>query len=139
MVEWSQKDRAISLKIYYSDTDAGGVVYYANYLVFFEKARTEWLKEMGLDVKELADKGVLFAISECSVRYKAPARLGDVVDVYLKLVKVRPVRLFFLYVVKKGDVVLTEAETTMVCLNKEFKPVPIPDSLLKVFEDECTS
>ena len=83
-----QKPNAFTLpvRIYYEDTDAGGVVYYANYLKFFERARTEWLRAAGCEQDELRTRGgVMFVVTEASVRYLRPARLDDLIDVTLRL------------------------------------------------------
>ncbi len=68
----------LKIKIYYEDTDCGGVVYYANYLRYFERARTEFLEEKGLNLSNLMDEGIFFVVAEASVKYLAPGRYGDV-------------------------------------------------------------
>ncbi|MEO6030704.1 MAG: tol-pal system-associated acyl-CoA thioesterase [Burkholderiaceae bacterium] len=75
-----------ALRVYWEDTDAGGVVFYANYLKFFERARTEWLRASGCQQEKLRiDSGVMFVVSDASVRYLQPARLDDLIDVTVQL------------------------------------------------------
>ncbi len=75
-----------ALRVYWEDTDAGGVVYYANYLKFFERARTEWLRAAGCEQEKLRlESGVAFVVADASVRYLRPARLDDLIDVTLRL------------------------------------------------------
>ena len=74
-------------RIYYHDTDAGGVVYYGRYLSFLEEARTELLDQTGLTVKDLNDRGYLFAVRKCMITYKAPARYGDIILCDAKIIR----------------------------------------------------
>ncbi|MFA6281569.1 MAG: YbgC/FadM family acyl-CoA thioesterase, partial [Candidatus Omnitrophota bacterium] len=72
-------------RIYYHDTDCGGVVYYANYLKYLEEARTEYMRERGLDLKELAGTGLLFVVKKVEIEYKSPARYADLLEISTKL------------------------------------------------------
>lgn len=72
---------AIRVRVYYEDTDAGGIVYYANYLKFFERARTDWLRALGIEQRGLSEQGLLFVVRECAVRFDRPARLDDELQV----------------------------------------------------------
>jgi acyl-CoA thioester hydrolase len=67
----------IRVRVYYEDTDAGGIVYYANYLKFFERARTDWLRALGVEQRSLAEQGLMFVVRECALRFDRPARLDD--------------------------------------------------------------
>ena len=120
-------------RIYYHDTDAGGVVYYGRYLAFLEESRTELLDRTGLTVKELNDQGYLFAVRKCTITYKAPARYGDVIVCDAKVLKITAAQIFFEQTIrlKKGNLLLVEAEVVLACLNTEFKPQQIPDELRK--------
>ena len=82
-------------KIYYHDTDCGGVVYYANYLKYLEESRTEWLEARGLGIKSFLDQGLLYAVRSCNITYKSPARYGDVICCDAVLEKVTGAQLFF--------------------------------------------
>ena len=118
-------------RIYYHDTDAGGVVYYGRYLAFLEEARTELLDDTGLTVKALNDRGYLFAVRTCTIAYKAPARYGDVIICDAKVVKMTAAQLFFEQKVhhKETGQLLVEAQVALACLNHEFKPQELPEDL----------
>ena len=118
-------------RIYYHDTDAGGVVYYANYLKYLEEARTEFLQKKGLSVALFQEKGFLYAVRKCSIIYRSPARYGDIIlcDAHLK--KTTAVQMIFEQKIfeKETQRLLVEAEVSLVSLDKDFKPVPIPEDL----------
>jgi len=120
-------------RIYYHDTDAGGVVYYGRYLAFLEEARTELLDRTGLTVKELNDQGYLFAVRKCTITYKAPARYGDVVLCDAKVTKTTAAQIIFAQTVrhKATGQLLVEAEVSLACLSLEFKPRELPEELKK--------
>ena len=113
-------------KIYYHDTDAGGVVYYANYLKYFEEARTELLKEKGVDISKLSEEGILFAVRKVEIDYKTPARYADTLIITACLSKVKNATLEFTQTITRGDKVLVEAKTQLVCINSNFIPQVIP-------------
>lgn len=118
-------------KIYYHDTDCGGVVYYANYLKYLEEARTEYLEERGEDVPGFLAQGFFFAVRSCQVTYKAPARYGDLISADARIRKVTGTQIFFdqrVYNKKTGQD-LVEAEVSLVCLGTDFKPRAIPSAV----------
>jgi acyl-CoA thioester hydrolase len=121
-------------KVYYADTDAGGVVYYANYLRWFEMARADWLEESGTPLAAYAQQGVLFAVVRAEVDYHAPAVLGDEVEVTVRPVLLRRVRfLLEQEVLRCGDgVKLTSGKITVACLTPAGKPTAIPAELAAV-------
>ena len=118
-------------QIYYYDTDAGGVVYYGNYLRYLEEARTEYLEKRGLTVEMLRERKFLYAVRKCSIKYKSPARYGDVITCDAVLKKSTAVQLIFDQKIYNKDTnkLLVEAEVSLVCLNQDFKPTPLPDYL----------
>ncbi|MBF0489878.1 MAG: YbgC/FadM family acyl-CoA thioesterase [Candidatus Omnitrophica bacterium] len=118
-------------KIYYHDTDAGGIVYYGQYLCYLEEARTEFLEDKGMSVLTFKDRGLAYAVRECHVLYKSPARYGDILVCLAKLKKATAVQLVFDQTIhdKKDGRLILEAEVSLVCLNLDFKPTPIPDDL----------
>ena len=118
-------------KIYYHDTDAGGIVYYANYLKYLEEARTEYLEIRGLSVTDCTKRGVFFAVRSCNIVYQSPARYGDTIISDAVLEKRTPVQLFFKQTVrdKNSAKILVEADVVLVCLTHGFKPVALPDDL----------
>ena len=126
----------ISKKIYYHDTDAGGVVYYANYLKFLEEARTQFFEDLGLGVRAFADRGLIYAVRYCNIAYKSPARYGDALTCDARVIKVTGAQIVFLQRVwnSADDRTFAEAEVALVCLNKDFKPHPLPDDLRSKLE-----
>jgi len=118
-------------RIYYHDTDAGGIVYYGQYLCYLEEARTEFLENRGLSVELFKERGFVYVVRQCNVSYRSPARYGDVILCEAKLKKMGASQLIFDQTVhdKKDGRLIVEAEVSLVCLNADFKPTPIPDDL----------
>ena len=116
------------VRVYYEDTDAGGVVYYANYLKFLERARTEWLRAHGFEQPELADRyGVVFVVRSLAVNYLRPSLFNDSLHVTVELVKVGAGQIDLAQRVLRGDEVLLTAGIKIVCVGtKTFRPVRIP-------------
>ncbi len=119
------------VRVYYEDTDAGGVVYYANYLKFFERARTEWLRGLGLNQDKLAQReGLIFVVRRALLDFARPARLDDMLEVTVEPLKIAHVYVKLAQEASCGTQVLARAEIKMACLNmRNFKPVAIPQSL----------
>ncbi len=120
------------VRVYYEDTDAGGVVYYANYLAYMERARSEWLRTLGFDNQTLADQqGVVFAVRRASIDYLRPARLDELLDVSLTLKKRGRASLLFEQQVRRGDVLLCQGEILLACVDAaSFKPTAIPQAVI---------
>ena len=118
-------------RIYYHDTDAGGVVYYGNYLKYLEEARTEFLEKRGLGVLAFQKHGLLYAVSQCNIQYRSPARYGEILLCSATLKEITAVKLIFEQKIheQKNKRLVAEAEVTLVCLNKEFKPTSLPEDL----------
>ena len=120
------------VRVYYEDTDAGGVVYYANYLAYMERARSEWLRSLGFDNQTLADQlGVVFAVRRACVDYLQPARLDELLDVSLILKKRGRASLLFEQQVRRGDVLLCQGEILLACVDvNSFKATAIPQKII---------
>lgn len=119
-------------RIYYHDTDCGGIVYYANYLKFLEEARTEFFDQRGVIIKELAEKGIFFVVARQEIDYKAPAHYGDMLDVGARLTNVGRAKIEFTNdIINQGGEIIASAKTVMVCIDKGFKPKAIPDDVRK--------
>jgi acyl-CoA thioester hydrolase len=117
------------LRIYYEDTDHGGVVYYANYLKFMERARSEFLRSAGLELDAIEDEyGVMFAVTEAHVFYHAPALFNDLLAVESSLVEMRGVRIAFRQCIyRQSDrTLLTEGNIRLACINGDGKVRRIP-------------
>ena len=119
---------SIPVRVYYEDTDAGGVVYYANYLKFFERCRTEWMRFAGHDQSQLAtDAGIGFVARKASCEYLKPARLDDELSVGLEVEKLTRVRVIFRQHVRRGDIVAVHAlrrgsaEVVEIIVHGDFK------------------
>ena len=123
-------------KIYYHDTDAGGVVYYANYLKYLEEARTELLRKKGVDISELAGKGILFAVRKVEINYKAPARYADTLTITALISKIKNATLEFTQNISRGDKILVEAKTQLVCINSNFTPQAISQEVNQCLRKE---
>ena len=121
------------LRIYWEDTDAGGVVFYANYLKFFERARTEWLRARGFEQETLrATDRVMFVVADTRVRYLRPARLDDQLRVTVAVREAGRASLDFTQVAWRGDDRLAEGDIRIGCVDTDsFKPRRIPASLLE--------
>lgn len=118
-------------RIFYHDTDAGGIVYYGNYLKYLEEARTEFLENKGLSVAIFRNRGLIYAVRKCSITYRSPARYGDILICDARLKEITAAQLIFDQFVHEKETrrLVVEAEVTLACLNKDFKPVQIPDDL----------
>jgi acyl-CoA thioester hydrolase len=118
-------------RIFYHDTDAGGIVYYGQYLCYLEEAHTEFLEKRGLGIELFKERGFFYVVRQCNISYRSPACYGDTVLCDAKLKKLGASQLIFDQTVqdKKDGRLIVEAEVPMVCLNTDFKPTPIPDDL----------
>lgn len=119
--------------MYYEDTDAGGVVFHANYLKFFERARTEMLRSMRFEQDILREEhGVLFAVRSANVEYLSPARFNEMLDVTAKIANRKKATLVFEQAIVRGQDLLCTASVRIACLDSNsLKPKPIPNVLLQ--------
>lgn len=119
------------VRVYYEDTDGGGVVYHANYLRFLERARTEWLRSLGFAQTELRRAaGVLFVVRGMGLQYRQPARFDDALEVHTELIEAGRSLLRFRQTITRDATLLVAAEVEVVCVDAErFKPVAIPPSI----------
>jgi len=128
------------VRVYYEDTDSGGVVYYANYLRFMERARTEWIRMLGFEQDRLIrDDGILFAVRSASLEYLRPARFNDLLNVSVRLVERRRASLAFEQVGSRLDDdsdPLCTGSVRIACLTADsLEPTPIPAYLLEEIPD----
>lgn len=121
------------VRVYYEDTDAGGVVFYANYLKFFERARTEMLRNMGFEQDQLiVEQKLIFVVRSIQVDYLVPARFNEFLDVSAEITLAKKVSLNFEQLITRQDVVLCKGKVRIACLDPEtMKPKTIPDFLLQ--------
>jgi acyl-CoA thioester hydrolase len=123
-----------SLRVYWEDTDAGGVVFFANYLKFFERARTEWLRALGFGQHRLrSDTGAIFVVADTSVRYLTPARLDDELEITVHIVDAGRASLSISQQAWRGSELLAEGRIRIGCVDAgTFRPRRIPNELLEL-------
>ena len=125
---------SIPIRVYFEDTDAGGVVFHANYVKFLERARTDWLRAQGISQSALKrERGLVFAIVSMDVRFRAPARLDDELEASCTLDSRRSASLWFTQSIRRpaDDALLVEATVRAASLDAEtFRPVPLPQDLI---------
>ena len=129
-------------RVYYEDTDSGGVVYYANYLNYMERARTEWLRSLGVEQDKLLDDyNILFAVRSVNIEYKKPARFNDMLNITVEPSKLKPASISFKQIVSRQNEersLLSSSQVNVVCLGVEdFMPKPIPKTLLEEIKGAC--
>jgi acyl-CoA thioester hydrolase len=123
------------LKVYYEDTDAGGVVYYANYLKFIERARTEALATLGFNNKKIKeDFGSLIVVKSCNIEYKISAFLEDELSIRSFVKSITKTSFFMNQFISRGEDLIAEAKVHLVFVNIDGKPVRIPDTLFQDFK-----
>lgn len=121
------------VRVYYEDTDAGGVVFYANYLKFFERARTEMLRAMGFEQDKLiATEGIIFVVRSVQVDYLSPARFNELLQVSAEVSEAKKASLTFKQLVTRGDNVLCKGVIRIACLDAQtMRPKAIPETLFR--------
>ncbi|MCX7956928.1 MAG: YbgC/FadM family acyl-CoA thioesterase [Endomicrobia bacterium] len=126
-------EHSIKIKIYYEDTDAGGVVYYANYLKYFERARTEFLESRGIRIADLAKSGIKFVVVTVEISYLSPAKLGEIIEVVTKLSDISKASLTFEYDIFsfENKRKLVRGKTKIVCVNSLLKVQKLPVEILQ--------
>jgi acyl-CoA thioester hydrolase len=125
-------DFTFPVRVYWEDTDAGGVVYYANYLRFLERARSEWLRDLGIDqVRLMREERLQFAVVEANVRYHRPAKFDDELVVSVTLESLRGASLEMGQEIRRGKELLVSATVRAACLDADtLRPKPLPRALL---------
>jgi len=127
----------LDVRIYYEDTDAGGVVYHSNYLKYMERGRTEALRSFGFDQRELAgSEDMVFALTRTDVRYRRPAMLDDLLTVRSELLTAKGAKMEFQQSVFRGDELLVEADITLACISTSGRPKRIPQVILDCITKE---
>jgi acyl-CoA thioester hydrolase len=114
------------IRVYYEDTDMAGIVYYANYLRFIERARSDWVREVGIDQLAMKEAGVVFAVRRVEADYISPARFDDILEVRTTLDSLSSARMVMAQEVWRGDVLIFTAKVLIVCIGGRGKPVRLP-------------
>ena len=124
-----------SVKVYYEDTDAGGVVYYANYLKYLERARTEALAKIGLSNLQIKEKfGALIIVKSCNIEYKKSAHLEDQLSIRSFVKSVTKTSFFMNQLITNDEIPIVEAQVHLVFINEKGKPVKLPDLIFDNFK-----
>lgn len=121
-------------KIYYEDTDAGGIVYYANYLKYFERARTEWIYSLGFNHNKLSALDTLIVVRSCYIDYEKPVKFEEKIEVVSELSKLSPVRVNLIQFVKVGNETRVKAKVELAVIDQAGKPKKMPEDLYKSFK-----
>ena len=124
-----------NVKVYYEDTDAGGIVYYANYLRFLERARTEALVTLGFNNRKIKDDfGAQIIVKSCNIEYKISAHLEDELIIRSFVKSITKTSFFMNQFIKRGEDLIVEAKVHLVFVNKKGKPIKIPDEIYSKFK-----
>lgn len=122
---------SLDIRVYYEDTDAGGVMYYANYLKFFERGRTEWLRRLGVDHSSVAAKDHrLFVVKKVEIQYRKPAKLDDLLHIRSTIVRLGRASILFAQQAFRGDELLCESDIQVCCVDATtFRPIELTQEL----------
>ena len=124
------KNHSMNIRVYYEDTDLGGVVYYANYLRFIERARSEWIREIGIDqIKMRDDEKIIFVVTKLKADYLVPASFDDVLTIASEIKVVSPVRAYFYQNIHRGDELLFKAEVCVACTSISGRVKRLPEKI----------
>ncbi|MDH4226578.1 MAG: YbgC/FadM family acyl-CoA thioesterase [Deltaproteobacteria bacterium] len=124
----------IPVRIYYEDTDTGGVVYYANYLKYFERGRTEYLREKGIELEELHKKGIVFVVVRAEADYLSPAKYGDLLHVKTELKEKTGATITFSHEVTKAgsDAIVARGLVQLACVGEGGRPLRLPREIANI-------
>lgn len=130
----------LPIRVYYEDTDTGGVVYYANYLKFFERARTEWLRGAGFGQRKMAEElGLQFVVVRIECDYRRPARLDDLIEIDLAVAQAQRASVLFEQRARRGSELLATARVRAACVDiQQFQPRPLPKPMLAALHELFT-
>lgn len=127
----------LKIRVYYEDTDAGGVVYHARYLAFAERGRTEMLRAAGFEhAPLLSEGGIAFAVVAADLQYKAPAKLDDELTIKSEIVRLGGASMEIKQGIFCADRLLTEIKVTLVCVDSAFKAVRLPQEMRKIYDSK---
>jgi acyl-CoA thioester hydrolase len=119
----------ITIRVRYAETDRMGLLHHANYLVYFEQARTELLRSLGHSYRDLEDQGYLLVLTKCAVQYRSPARYDDLLTVRTTVVRTTAVRIDHQYEVRRDGALVAEGTSTLACVDRDGRVQPLPDYL----------
>ena len=124
------KHHSMNIRVYYEDTDLGGVVYYANYLRFIERARSEWIRELGIDqIKMRNEEKAIFVVTKIKADYLSPAHFDDTLTVDTRIKVVSPVRAYFYQNIFREEKVIFRSEVCVTCTSNSGKVLSLPEKI----------
>ena len=124
------KHHSMNIRVYYEDTDLGGVVYYANYLRFIERARSEWIRELGIDqIKMRNEEEAIFVVTKIKADYLTPAHFDDILTVDTRIKVVSPVRAYFYQNIFREETVIFRSEVCVTCTSSSGKVLRLPEKI----------
>ncbi len=125
---------SIEVRVYYEDTDCGGVVYYGKYLSYLERARTDFFDKRGIDLLKMMNDGIYFVVVHVDIHYRKSARYGDILLITSELEKVTQATVVFRHTItlKNSDTVISTSKIKLACVNRESKPVRLGKELLSI-------
>ena len=127
------KHHSMNIRVYYEDTDLGGVVYYANYLRFIERARSEWIRGLGIDQIKMRDEDeAIFVVTKIKADYLSPAHFDDILTVDTKIKVVSPVRAYFYQNIFREEKVIFKAEVCVTCTSNSGKVQRLPEKIKRL-------
>lgn len=123
-------------RVYFEDTDSGGVVYHANYLKYMERARTEWLRSLGIDQSQLKnERNIMFVVHKMNIKFRKPARFNDELLIKTRCIKVKSCSLILDQLIENSNISLIEAKVEIACIDEIFfKPTLIPKKIKELME-----
>lgn len=130
------KETTLDIRVYYEDTDAGGIVFYANYLKFMERGRTEWLRALGFDQSRMArDSRHVFVVAGLDMKYRKPARLDDLITIRSRVTRVGRASIHFAQRAERSGELLAEGNIQVCCVDADsLKPAELPPELRAILE-----
>jgi len=127
-------------RAYIEDTDAGGIVYHANYLNFMERARTESLRSLGFDKSDIFDAECIFVVHSLQIDYKKPAKLDELLEIEAHIMQLKRSSIIFRQNIKRDGELLSKAQVKIACIDKqEQKPCAIPKPIYSALQNTCTN
>lgn len=129
----------LDIRVRYAETDAMGYLHHSNYLVYFEMGRTELLRLCGMSYRQMEQRGFFYVVARMEVRYRMPARYDDVITLTTTTTRISPVRIDHAYRVTRGEALLTEGSSTLVCVNREGRPTPAAEDIFELMTRAATT
>ncbi len=133
-MDFMAKSFSYKIKIYYEDTDAGGIVYYANYLKYLERARTEWIYSLGYNHKKLNSNDIYIVVKSCKIDFEKPVKFEEEIEVITEISKISPVRINLKQITKVNNSIRVSADIELAIINGHGKPKKMPEELYKSFK-----